>query len=288
MTVKTLRHLELNPTFEKLVATGETWDFPADAEYFGRAAINFRNSWFGTQLDPVGSVVDEDHDDKVEKILATMKAFADSQDRRREERRQEDRNMFAENLPRANNEAEHVHPETRPASAPTSAASASASAPIGVGALSQRGSAPSFVQRMEMRQKQHPREVNSYVYRKEHNQMRQDARQAADRNRELNHKRQNAATARNAARAQNFNISTPPSSPPPDPPARMQDKYDQRLLRAKAQRNPRVKMAKAPQDRQAARGEQLQQKRESAAQIAKKRPRVDRDIPTRLRKRRTE
>ena len=68
----------------------------------------------------------------------------------------------------------------------------------------------------------------------------------------------------------------------------MRDKYDQRLLRAKAQRNPRVKMAKAPQDRKEARDEQLQQKRESAAQIARKRPRADRDIPTRMRKRRTD
>ena len=102
MTVKTLRGLELNPTFEKLVATGDTWDFPSDAEYFGRAAINFRNSWFGTQLDPVGSVVDEDHDEQVQKVLAAMKAFADQQDRRREQKREENRNMFAESLPRAN------------------------------------------------------------------------------------------------------------------------------------------------------------------------------------------
>ena len=118
--------------------------------------------------------------------------------------------------------------------------------------------------------------------------MRQEARQAADRNRELNHRRQNAATARNAVRAQQFRIDTPPSSPPPDPPARMQDKYDQRLLRAKAQRNPKVQMARTPQHRKEARDEQLQQKRESAAQIARKRARPDRDVPTRMRKRRTQ
>ena len=118
--------------------------------------------------------------------------------------------------------------------------------------------------------------------------MRVDARQAADRNRELNHRRQNAATARNAARTQQFRIDTPPPSPPPDPPARMQDKYDQRLLRAKAQRNPRIQMKRAPQDRQAARDKQLQQKRESAAQIARKRARPDRDVPTRMRRRRTQ
>ena len=283
MTVKTLRGLELNPTFEKLVATGDTWDFPSDAEYFGRAAINFRNSWFGSQLDPVGSVVDEDHDEQVQKVLAAMKAFADQQDKRREQKREENRNTFAENLPRANNEAEHVHPE---ASAPRPASAPSASTPTG--ALGQRGSAPSFLQRMEMRQKQHPREVNSFAYRTEINRMRQEARQAADRNRELNHRRQNAATARNAARTQQFRIDTPPSSPPPDPPARMQDKYDQRLLRAKTQRNPKVQMARTPQDRKEARDEQLQQKRESAAQIARKRARPDRDVLTRMRKRRTQ
>ena len=272
----------MNPTFEKLVATGETWDFPSDAEYFGRAAINFRNSWFGSQLDPVGSVVDEDHDEQVQKVLAAMKAFADQQDKRREQKREENRNMFAENLPRANNEAEHVHPE---ASAPRPASAPSASTPTG--ALGQRGSAPSFLQRMELRQKQHPREVNSFNYRKEINRTRQDARQAADRNRELNHKRQQAVNARNAARTEQFRIDTPPS-PPPGPPARMQDKYDQRLLRAKAQRNPRIQMKRAPQDRQAARDKQLQQKRESAAQIARKRARPDRDVPTRMRRRRTQ
>ena len=285
MTVKTLRGLELNPTFEKLVATGESWDFPSDAEYFGRAAINFRNSWFGSQLDPAGSVVDEDHDEQVQKVLAAMKAFADQQDKRREQKREENRNMFAENLPRANNEAEHVRPEAsapRPASAPSAS-----TAPTPTGALGQRGSAPSFLQRMELRQKQHPREVNSFNYKKEINRTRQDARQAADRNRELNHKRQQAVNARNAARTEQFRIDTPPS-PPPDPPARMQDKYDQRLLRAKAQRNPRIQMKRAPQDRQAARDEQLQQKRESAAQIARKRARPDRDVPTRMRRRRTQ
>ena len=191
--------------------------------------------------------------------------------------------MFAENLPRANNEAEHVHPE---ASAPRPASAPSVSTPTG--ALGQRGSAPSFLQRMDMRQKQHPREVNSFAYRKEINRMRQEARQSADRNRELNHRRQNAATARNAARTQQFRIDTPPSSPPPDPPARMQDKYDQRWLRAKAQRNPKVQMARIPQDRKEARDEQLQQKRESAAQIARKRARPDRDVPTRMRKRRAQ
>ena len=46
---------------------------------------------------------------------------------------------------------------------------------------------------MERRRQGHPKEVNSYVYRKDINRARQEARQAVERNRELNHKRQNAA-----------------------------------------------------------------------------------------------
>ena len=269
--MKTLRHLELNPTFEKLIATGETWDFPADLEVYGRAAINFRNSWYGSQLDPVGSVVDEGHDEKVEKVLAVMKQFAEQQERRKEEKREENRSMFAENLPRANTTAEHAYPEvgtqtsvpTASSSTQAGATTASSSTQAGAttvssgteasvpaqatnfGPLGQRGSAPSFLERMARRQQKgpHPEEANNFTYRKDLTLARTEARLKVERNKALNRKR-----------AQQFDISTPPAPPPkPRNPRfrQLKDKYDQRLMRANATRNRLVlpkagKMHRAP------------------------------------------
>ena len=292
MTVKTLRHLEKNPTFEELVATGETWSFPADLEIYGRAAINFRNSFYGSQLDPVGSVVDENHDEKVEKVLAVMKQFAEQQAARKEQKREENRSMFAENLPRGNTEAEHAHPEVgtqtsvptassgtqasastassgTQSSVPTAASSTQASASreaTNFGALGQAGSAPSFLEKMARRQKQFPKEANHFTHRMEINRARQEARQKADRGRELNHKRQAQANT-----AQQFQINTPPLSPR-SPPKSLKDKYDQRLLRATAKRNPKPEMHRAPRQETK---DILQQKRGLDIKIteaAKKRP----------------
>jgi hypothetical protein len=311
MTVKTLRHLEKNPTFEELVATGETWKFPADLEIYGRAAINFRNSFYGSQLDPVGSVVDENHDEKVEKVLAVMKQFAEQQAARKEQKREENRSMFAENLPRANTEAEHAHPEVgTQTSVPTASSGTQASASMAssgtqasattassgtqasaareatnFGALGQAGSAPSFLEKMARRQKQFPKEANHFTHRMEINRARQEARQKADRGRELNHKRQDAAAAANAARAQQFQINTPPLSPR-SPPKSLKEKYDQRLLRATAKRNPKPEMHRAPRQETKTK-DILHQKRGldiKETEVAKKRPGlVDRST---LRKRR--
>ena len=272
--VKTIRHLELNPTFEKLIQNGETWDFPIDLQIYGRAAINFRNSHFGSQLDPVGSVVSEGHDAAVEKVLAGMKVFAEQQDRTREARREDNRRMYAENLPTGNTEAEHVHPET--AAPPPS--------PTHTGSLGARGSAPTFLERMEERRKENPqREANDFASRKDINRARQEARQAVDRNRVLNHKRRDTVAANNHARAQAFTIDTPPASRSPSPQPGMQDKYDQRLLRANAVRNPRVSKVHAASSSR----DVLSEKRQSATQIANKRP-LPPDRSTLRKKKRTE
>ena len=249
--MKTIRHLEKNPTFEELVRTGETWDFPADAEVFGRAAINFKNSWYGGVLGPPGSVVDENHDDKVEKVLAAMKAFADQQEQRSQQRRKENRNMFAENLPRANTEAEHAHPSTSTQTSTPGTTSSTQTPEPRVGAtnfgeLGQRGSAPTFLEKMAKRQAEHPKEVNKFTFRKDITRERTEARQKVERGRNLHHKRQNAATAANNARAQQFNINTPPPSPDPSPPRALKGKYDQRLLRAQGKRNPKPEMHRPP------------------------------------------
>jgi len=273
--MKTIRHLELNPTFETLMQ-GETWDFPMDLQVFGRAAINFRNSHEGSQLDPVGSVVDEDHDDAVQKVLATMKAFAEQQDRTREARREDNRRMYAENLPTGNTEAEHVHQE--------SAAPSAAPAPTPTGSLGARGSAPTFLERMEERRKENPqREANDFASRKDINRDRQQARQAVDRNRDLNHKRRDTVAAHNHARAQQFSIDTPPRSRSPSPQPGMAERYDQRLLRANAVRNPRVGKSRGATSSR----DVLSEKRQSAAQIANKRP-LPPDRSTLRKKKRTD
>ena len=267
--MKTLRHLELNPTFEKLIQTGETYDFP-NIHIPDREAINFRNSW-GGQLDPVGTIIDEHHDDRVEKILATMKGFLDQQDARREQKKEEHRQMFAENIPTGNTEAEHVHPEAEQVH-PGATSSAPPPSHWGIGPLGAAGSAPTFTERMQQRQNTF-KEANTFEYRKHINRARQEARQAADRNRELNHKR-NAPPQ--------FDISTPPSSPHADPNNKMEDKYNKRMTKTMAKRNPKVEMQPAPTR---PKGELLQKKRESALQIDKKRPRAEREVFDRNRKR---
>ena len=110
--MKTIIGLELNRTFEKLTETGQTWEFPADLQIYSSAATNFRNSWYGSQLDPVGSVVGESHDANVEKIEAVMKQIIDQQERMHAEKKEHHRRMFAASMPTGNNEAEHVYQST--------------------------------------------------------------------------------------------------------------------------------------------------------------------------------
>ena len=274
----------MNPTFESLMG-GETWDFPADAEVFGRAAINFRNSWFGSQLDPVGSVVDEDLDDRKEKVLAVMRAFAEQQERRREERRGEDHEMFAENLPRANHEAEHAQPDVDmqdpdvdmapdmdlQAAPPRGGDVRRPAPPRGVqwGAGAD-GPNEGFLERMEQRRRAHPMEANPFNHRQQIVRDRERQRRNADRNKDIHHRRQEEARRRNEARAQHFDMSPPGS--PRDP---LGPKYEKRAAAAVVKRRPKVpkpQMAPTPAQRKDARVDRLQEKRTGAAQEARKRP----------------
>ena len=153
--------------------------------------------------------------------------------------------------------------------------------PTPTGSLGARGSAPTFVERMEARRKENPKEANDFIYRKDINRARQEARQAVYRNRVLNHKRRDTVAANNHDRAQTFAIDTPPRSPSPQP--GMQEKYDKRLLRANAVRNPRVSKVRAASSSK----DVLAEKRQSAAQINRKRP-LPPDRSTLRKKKRTE
>ena len=65
--------LRPNPTFESLLDKGETYDFE-NVKVYNRAAINFKNGFFGSQ-EPL-ELLDEDHDAKHEEVLAKMQAAA--------------------------------------------------------------------------------------------------------------------------------------------------------------------------------------------------------------------
>ena len=75
MTAKVLRGLHKEPTFLELIETGETYDFTDDIHVYSSAALNYRNSFFG-QAEAAETVVDDDHDEKHEKVLAQMRAIA--------------------------------------------------------------------------------------------------------------------------------------------------------------------------------------------------------------------
>ena len=108
--VATLRGLKLNPTMEGLIKTGRTYDF-TDLEIYTSAAKIFRNSWEGSQLDPVGSLLDEDHDDRHEKVMAVLSAFAEQEESRRAQRRDDNAEMSRNHLPQWGNEASVMVPD---------------------------------------------------------------------------------------------------------------------------------------------------------------------------------
>ena len=71
--MKTLRGLELNPTFEGLIDSGRTYDFEG-LQLKSRAALDYRESFYapGPEEEPV----DNDFDAKHEEILGQIHAIA--------------------------------------------------------------------------------------------------------------------------------------------------------------------------------------------------------------------
>jgi len=122
----------------------------------------------------------------------------------------------------------------------------------------------------ERRQEQYNFQRNPQFYlRKDTNRFNEELRQKVERNKDLQNKR---STASSSQSPQQFNISTPPLSPR-DTPDKLQKSYDKRLVETMAKRKPTVQKQKPPETQKQDREEQLQQKRASAAQIAKKRER---------------
>ena len=126
----------------------------------------------------------------------------------------------------------------------------------------------------ERRQEQYNSQRNPQFYlRKETNRFNEELRQKVERNNDLQNKRSTASSSGQMASPQQFNISTPPPSPRLEYDSRLEGKYNKRLVESMANRKPTVQKQKPPETQKQDREEQLQQKRASAAQIAKKRER---------------
>jgi hypothetical protein len=264
--------LRKNPTFESLLDGGKTYELDEKIHIYNRAALNFRQGFFSAPP-PDEEVVDEGHDDRHERVLAQMRAAAAEIAQAADRHRNQAAATFRQGMPHAPQNAHEA--AAAPAAPPPS--------PTPTGSLGARGSAPTFLERMEARRKENPKEANEFMYRKDINRARQETRQAVDRNRVLNHKRRDTVAAHNHARAQQFAIDTPPTSRSPSPQPGMTERYDRRLLRANAMRNPRVSKSRAASSSR----DVLSEKRQSASQIANKRP-LPPDRSTLRKKKRTE
>ena len=102
---KVLRGLEKNPTFEEIIADGSD-DISDIGLYTRQPAVQYRNFFFASQADGIQDVVDATLDDKVSKILAVLQAQVEVEKQKTLDRRENTRQQFCDNLPRANNEPE--------------------------------------------------------------------------------------------------------------------------------------------------------------------------------------
>ena len=250
--------LEKKLTFDKVVDSGQTYDF-TDVHVYNRAALNFRQGFFSQPpIDP--DVVDNDHDDKHEAILAKMRAAAAEMERQAQRNVQQARQVFRdEAMPQhhAAHETPAPAPPPPPPPPPDTPAPPAPRGPMLSGPLT-------FEQKMNDRREAF--KGNLYPqYTRDVHRARQGARQAVERNADLQARRR---------RPQEFHIasSSSDSSPPPSPrgpSTAMQNKYDKRLLKATTSRNPQVKKTRPSEPKT---NDRLTQARASAEQIANKRP----------------
>ena len=103
--------LEKKLTFDKIVDAGDTYDF-TNVHVYNRAALNFREGFFSQPpIDP--DVVDNDHDDKHEAVLARMQAAAAELERQSQRSTDQARQVFREQaMPR--HHAAHETPAPPP------------------------------------------------------------------------------------------------------------------------------------------------------------------------------
>ena len=233
-------------SFDEVLEKDKPFDLTTKIKNYNRAALDFRNSFFNQPAEE--EVVDTSFDAQREQVEATMFAAGRAQEARNEQNRQQARQVFAENL--SNDQPAHHHIP-----------------------------AESFADRMKERQEMF-KQQGHWTYRRDMNRLRQEARQASERQQELNKRREAPR------QPQQFNIASPQPSPPPSPrgaPDRLQRTYDERLLAARRMRNPTVarpKTTPAPNER-------LEAARQSATQIARKRERPPRGETRRTRRRTT-
>jgi hypothetical protein len=225
--------LHKNSTFESLLDTGLEYDF-TNVHIYNRAAVNFRNGFFGGPA-PIEELVDHEHDDKHEAVLAKMMAAAADAERQHASHMEQARQVYRQNAMPRHHAAHEIHTEAEPR----------------FGNILEEPQ--TFRDKMERRQESY--KANPHVdYQQDMNRLREQARLAAERHQVLQSKR--------TPKPKQFNLASPPPSPPPSPRGpndNMQQKYDKRLLASMASRNPRVKR---PQTARATIGVKLQQSRE--------------------------
>ena len=231
-------------SFDELLNKDKTFDLTR-VKNLARSAIEFRNSFYNLPPED-NEVVDENFDARLHQFHVNVEAAGAQHEQQQERQQEQARQVFAQNMPRQ----QPIHHSIP---------------------------AESFANRMKARQEMF-KQQGHWTYRRDMNELRQQARQASERQQELDKKRR---------QPQQFNIASPTPSPPPSPPPsprgapdKLQQKYDQRLQNRTA-RNPAVarpKTAPAPNER-------LAQARQSAEQIARKRERPPRENLRRTRRR---
>jgi hypothetical protein len=246
---KVLNGLVKNPTFEELIGAGGS-NLDDIGLYTRQPATSQRNFFFATQ----GDLVDEDHDDKVSKILSILEAQVQGQAHQAQARRADNARQFAAHLPGPNNEAEMAAPEMPPQ---TQAQPAQPVQPTAFGALGLNGPASSWKEREERRRQQYKPQPSL------NHQERAEARRTVERARDLD-------ARRSGATAQEFDIASPRQAPRTE----MQTKYDQRTSDRKTPSAQRMTSARAATagltrsasqaDRNTKRGIAINQKRTQA------------------------
>ena len=230
---KTLRGLVLQPTMESLIKSSDTYDFTDQIQIYSSAALNYKQGFFGSTPN-LEEVVDGQHDEKVEAILAQMRAIAAQQEQRQEQRRQNDRAMFQAVLQSHNhNMSEHATQTSPPPPAPTPPPAPPQAPPFKHTPPGVLGSnvTEDWKERENFRKKQYKPQPPSVQ-----NEERQKARQKAERMKDLNIKRQEAM-------AERYNIDQSPERDEAPRP-QMQERYDERIRQRNTPLTTRISSAR--------------------------------------------
>ena len=101
-----LAGLSRKDDFERLIDTGfNTFDFK-DIEVYAHAATAFANSWFGGPVDQ--EALDYAHDNRHEEVLSVLRGLKLDTEKRSAEKKEQTRQMFAQNMPGPQSQAERI------------------------------------------------------------------------------------------------------------------------------------------------------------------------------------